>query len=336
VGSRRAIGTRTFPTPEYFQTSTYMRRNYFLLRCCLSLFFGPLPSFTCRIPHHRVSQISHKLTMSDTTSCEAGESLAPEVKGDEHTKKIQPFWERRGKLIGEGPLEEAKAMLLDDDAERYYEEEALIMIKAIKASMALANGGDAGRDGDASMHTAVELGSGCGRITTRLAPLVKDRLHAVELVEEFAKRCEANCLALGLRNVVVHNKDACTFEWPAELDLVLFKWVLMYVSDEQAVALIERACENLKPGGVIVLQECCSRTGYLRWSDVSWSDDPVELDDYAANYRPLSWYLDKLDATGKGRVVQESYELDETVFVDYYKLYPKDPNCQPIITWVKG
>ena len=57
---------------------------------------------------------------------------------------------------------------------------------------------------------------------------------------------------------------------------------------------------------------------------------------YAANYRPLSWYLDKLNATGKGRVVQESYELDETVFVDYYKLYPKDPNCQPIITWVKG
>jgi SAM-dependent methyltransferase len=312
------------------------RTPAFLLRACMILCFRPLssrvvPRAMYQMPTFQIHRMP-SATMTMNVQTKTDDTIVPDPKGaaqgDEFAKQIQPFWERRATMIGQGPLEEAKAMLLDDDAERYYEEEALIMIKALKGSMALAKGGEARCDEDKIAHTAVELGSGCGRITTRLAPLVTT-LHAVELVKDFAKRCEANCLSLNLHNVVVHNTDACAFEWPEKLDLVLMKCVLMYVTDEQAVKLLERACEYLKPGGVLMLHECCSRTDYLNWIEPA-------LDDYVAYYRPLSWYLGKLDDIGKGAVIRESYELDETVFVEYYKLYPEDPNCQPILTWVKS
>ena len=94
--------------------------------------------------------------------------------------------------------------------------------------------------GSKPFEVAIELAAGVGRITPFLAARAS-HLTTIEFVPEFAARNAAKCAAKGITNVTFITADARQEEnFPASIDLAFVKWILMYLKDDDASALLAR------------------------------------------------------------------------------------------------
>ena len=94
--------------------------------------------------------------------------------------------------------------------------------------------------GSKPFEVAIELAAGVGRITPFLAARAS-HLTTIEFVPEFSARNAAKCAAKGITNVTFITADARQEEnFPASIDLAFVKWILMYLKDDDASALLAR------------------------------------------------------------------------------------------------
>ena len=205
-------------------------------------------------------------------------------------------------------------MLLDEDLS-YSTEEICVMMLVLDNTLS---------QNPVIPVTAIELGAGVGRITTTLASRVKF-LTAVELVPSFATKNKERCIATGINNVLVICADVREFEVPSTLDMAFIKWILMFLSDEEAENLLNKIANSLVVGGIIFLNETCvpkETNSFLYCCS----------DNYIANYRSIEWYSSRLNAIGGTLTI--SYVLDDVIYKDYIER-SGDKNQQPILIWRK-
>lgn len=175
-------------------------------------------------------------------------------------------------------------------------------------------------------NVAIELGAGTGRITPFLAERTV-HLTAIEFVAEFSECNAAKCAAKGITNVTCITADAREQEnLPASIDLAFVKWILMYLIDEDVLALLARIVERLTPGGVLLINESCAPEGV---------DKTLHFDEnYIANYRPLSWYKKHLEAIGGG-TFSVTTVLDEAIYKKYLDR-AGNGHSYPILRFIKN
>jgi len=102
----------------------------------------------------------------------------------------------------------------------------------------------------------------------------------------------------------------------------------MYLTDEDVLALLARIIERLTPGGVLLINESCAESGL----------DPLYFDNnnkYIANYRPVTWYKNHLEALGGG-TFKLNKVLDETVYKKYIEESGSYAPSYPIIQFIKN
>ena len=135
----------------------------------------------------------------------------------------------------------------------------------------------------------LEPAAGTGRFTVEFARRA-GRVHAWDLIPEFVDANRRRCAAYA--NVAIDVADARTFEPPGGAALVFVKWMLMYVTDDEATRLIERLVNALAPGGSLFLHESCDDGSAALAPDRPtplWTGDFLGST-YRAYYRPAVWY----------------------------------------------
>jgi SAM-dependent methyltransferase len=181
--------------------------------------------------------------------------------------------------------------------------------------------------GPKPFDVAIELGAGSGRITPFLATRA-GHLTAIEFVPEFSERNATLLAAKGINNVTCITADAREEKnLPASIDLAFVKWILLYLIDDDAVALLTQIVKRLTPGGVLFLNESCGPEG----ADSLYFDGEAK---YIANYRPTSWYVKHLEALGSGTFSLTTV-LDEAIYKKYLE-EAGNGHSYPIIRFIKN
>ena len=151
--------------------------------------------------------------------------------------------------------------MLQDDDPSYSFEEITIIMRLLDETIAEAALLRSSEDCPKPLNVAIELGAGTGRITPFLAARAS-HLTAIEFVPELTDRNSAKCAAKGITNVTCITADAReTKNLPASIDLAFVKWILMYLIDDDAKALLAQIVERLTPGGVLFINESCAPEG---------------------------------------------------------------------------
>ena len=139
----------------------------------------------------------------------------------------------------------------------------------------------------------IEPAAGTGRFTLEFVRRA-GRVHAWDLIPEFVDANRRRCARY--RNATIEVADARTFDPPGGATLVFVKWLLMYVTDDEATRLIGRFLQTLAPGGSLFLHESCDDA-----TAAAVTDRPTELwtgdflgSTYRAYYRPAGWYRARL------------------------------------------
>jgi len=205
------------------------------------------------------------------------------------------FWEgSRRDPAYKSPTE---LMLLDSTGETYSSEE-------IAALMALVPH----LPEDARLF---ELGAGVGRLTTHLARKAA-RVVAYDFMPDFIAENREACAHAGLTNVEHHVADAATLRFAARsADMIFSNWILMYLTDADARALVSRSAEALDGPGYLFVHESCDpgadpgpMTAYARYAP----DNP-------ARYRHPNWYEAAFAASGLAPVSRHDlthlYRMDD-------------------------
>lgn len=101
----------------------------------------------------------------------------------------------------------------------------------------------------------LELGSGIGRFTSRLA-VVAGHVTAVDFMESYTEENKKDNGHFG--NIDFKTADVTKLDYPpGSFDIVFSNWLLMYLTDEEVEALMGRILTWLKPGGFIFMRESC-------------------------------------------------------------------------------
>jgi SAM-dependent methyltransferase len=156
--------------------------------------------------------------------------------------------------------------------------------------------------------TGVELGCGVGRLTVGLAQRVK-HFTAYELLPEFAEAARKKVAGEGLTNVEIICGDAAEAVMPpVSYDLIVMKWICMYLDDERADRLIRRAVHALRLGGLLLFHESVDPG-----ADPSPENKyPPCAADEPQRYRHELWYLNRLEKeTGWANILRHD-------FTDFY------------------
>jgi phosphoethanolamine N-methyltransferase len=136
---------------------------------------------------------------------------------------------------------DARGMMLNDSADRLDDLERA----EILAMLPPFDGSD-----------VLELGAGVGRYTRHFAQTASS-VTAVDFVEAFVAENRRRTASAPV-DVVHVCDDAMSVTFPAgAYDLVFVNWLLMYLEDEQVLALLDRVREWLRPGGTFFLRESC-------------------------------------------------------------------------------
>jgi len=104
---------------------------------------------------------------------------------------------------------------------------------------------------------ALELGAGVGRVTKGALASFCGHIDLVELVKKSLMKAKAT-LPKQIKGTTFgfFNKTAQTFKVKADhYDLVWCQWLLMYLTDADAVALLKRLGAGINESGVIVVKE---------------------------------------------------------------------------------
>jgi phosphoethanolamine N-methyltransferase len=94
------------------------------------------------------------------------------------------------------------------------------------------------------------------RFTTVFAESAK-RVISTDFIESFIeKNKERNSV---FSNVDYHVSDAIGLDFPSEsTDFIFTNWLLMYLGHEEAIQLVQKALQWLRPGGHMHIRESCS------------------------------------------------------------------------------
>jgi len=111
-------------------------------------------------------------------------------------------------------------------------------------------------------ETLVDIGCGPGFTTLDLARIVgsKGRVIAVDRDgEKTLPSLQERAAAAGLSSIETRAAELETFDLPqGSVDGVYGRWVLMYLPESSAEALINRMVKWLRPGGTCALSELCN------------------------------------------------------------------------------
>jgi phosphoethanolamine N-methyltransferase len=189
------------------------------------------------------------------------------------------FWERsRQDPTYRSPIE---LMLLDETGESYSSEE-------VRAIMELVPAFPEG-------SRMLELAAGVGRLTPHLAGKAS-HIVASDFVPEFVAQNRASCTALGLSHVEHLVADAAVMELPpASFDMVFSNWLLMYLTDSAARALVARALTALRPSGYLFIHESCDPDAVAD----PRLDYEADSSNNPARYRHPRWYEALFEAEPK-------------------------------------
>lgn len=101
----------------------------------------------------------------------------------------------------------------------------------------------------------VDLGCGFGDWTARFAELA-DEIHACDISPELAAQTQLRLARH--RAARVECADIRDFALPHRADLVYVGAVLMYLSDEAALDVLERVRASLAPDAIVVIRDFCA------------------------------------------------------------------------------
>lgn len=102
---------------------------------------------------------------------------------------------------------------------------------------------------------AVDLGAGTGFVTIPLAEMVSSVI-AVDLIEEMLESAAEEAKKRGLGNLETVTSDIVEFDLDdASVDLVVSSYALHHLTDEDKVAVVDKARRWLRPGGRIVIAD---------------------------------------------------------------------------------
>jgi SAM-dependent methyltransferase len=127
----------------------------------------------------------------------------------------------------------------------------------------------------------LDVGSGAGDVALLLAELVgpEGRVVGVDTNAEILEVARARVRAAGWDSVALQAGDAFELALDRDFDAVVGRWVLTYVPDP--VALLRRARDRLRPGGIVAFQELdlshaprAFPTGPLHEQVVRWTTPP--------------------------------------------------------------
>jgi ubiquinone/menaquinone biosynthesis C-methylase UbiE len=118
------------------------------------------------------------------------------------------------------------------------------------------------RAGFARGATLVDLGCGPGYTTLDLARVVGPRGRVIAVDRDGERSLtllEERAAEAGLSNVETREVDLEEFDLPQRsVDGVYGRWVLMYLPENAAEALVSRMAKWLRPGGACALAELCN------------------------------------------------------------------------------
>merc|ERR1719464_35421 len=164
---------------------------------------------------------------------------------------------------------------------------------------------------------ALDLGAGVGRVTDAVLRRCCARVDLVEFVQKHLDVARSRLPAGG--------KAGCTFSFhgssvqrypiaPRTFDLIWCQWILMYLTDEDALDLLLRARAGLAGDGVLLLKENVSTADKATYFDDA--DGELWLEGLSPE-APVSCvrtpvhYEDLLERAGL-RTVEEWRQTDET------------------------
>lgn len=117
--------------------------------------------------------------------------------------------------------------------------------------------------------TALDCGAGVGRITEGL--LLREVTDAVDLLEpcgHLLQEARERLVQSKARHFLELSLQDVT-ELPDQYDLIWVQWVLLYLTDADLLAVLERLRGALRPNGVLIIKENC----LLKSNTSGWVDD---------------------------------------------------------------
>mmetsp|Transcript_23081 Transcript_23081/g.72557 ORF Transcript_23081/g.72557 Transcript_23081/m.72557 type:complete len:284 (+) Transcript_23081:47-898(+) len=187
--------------------------------------------------------------------------------------------------------------------------------------------------GGKRFSSALDCGAGIGRVTD--AVLRRCCCH-VDLMEFVRKH-----LAIARARLPAAGKSGCTFGFhcssaqnfdiaPGKYDLIWCQWLLMYLTDEDALDLLRRARKGLAPGGLLLLKENVSTADKATYFDDA--DGELWLEGISPGapvscVRTPMHYEDLLERAGL-RAQRERRQTDETGRIMDMVLYELVPDQQ--------
>ena len=127
----------------------------------------------------------------------------------------------------------------------------------------------------------LDVGSGAGDVALLLADLVgpQGQVIGVDVNAEILQLARSRVQAVGWTTVTFHPGDIMELDLDRDFDAVAGRWVLQYTPDP--VALLRRARNWLRPGGIVAFQEIDLSspprgypTGPLHEQVVRWTTPP--------------------------------------------------------------
>jgi protein N-terminal methyltransferase len=105
-----------------------------------------------------------------------------------------------------------------------------------------------------SPGVCADLGCGIGRVSLNVLSHYFRRIHLVEPVEKFIIKAECDLTAMGIE---VRKYVCAAQNWVIEVtyDCIWIQWVIMFLTDEDAVKFLKNCKHHLSENGLIVVKE---------------------------------------------------------------------------------
>ncbi|KAK9902710.1 hypothetical protein WJX75_003523 [Coccomyxa subellipsoidea] len=153
---------------------------------------------------------------------------------------------------------------------------------------------------------AVDCGAGVGRVSEQLLLHHCTEVDLLEPSKHLLDTAQRNLTSAGPKAFPAAHRAVQFLHtglqgWnpePQRYDLIWFQWALLYLTDDDLLALLERCKSGLKPGGILVIKENVCERGFI----VDPEDSSVTRSD--------AYLLDLLERAGytlRGSALQRNF-----------------------------
>lgn len=167
---------------------------------------------------------------------------------------------------------------------------------------------------DCSFKRALDCGAGIGRVTDAILRKCCAHVDLVEFVKKHLDKAREKLplSGKGQCSFAFHNTSMQKFSIaPAQYDLIWCQWLLMYLTDEDALSLLLRAGKGLTTDGVLLVKENISTEEKSTYFDAAdgelWEEDDAQGP--VSCVRTSMHYWDLFDRAGL-KVVDEQHQQD--------------------------